>query len=293
MTYDAVVLADSPAAWWKLADTSGSGTCADSSGGGHTGTPANVTLGVTGPFTNSPSETAGSFNGSSSDVTSSYNPAGLTAFTVEAWVNLGNGNPGPYPRIVANSYAESSNTGLELMLSGGGSGPWYPGAYIGNGTANTGVFSASAVPVTGWHQVAVTWSAGGNVLIYLDGALAATSTGTLSGSMAAGPDGFSVGFQPAYNYDYFAGTIAQVSLYATALSGTRVAAHYAAGTAPGSFAAGASGTGSITVTGHKSDSGTAAVTGTGTDTAATPGGGSGGSVYAATYASTYPLASAS
>ena len=77
MTYDAAVAADSPVVWLKLADTSGSGTCADSSGNGWTGTPSNVTLGVTGPFTASPSETAGSFTGTGSDVTTTYNPASI------------------------------------------------------------------------------------------------------------------------------------------------------------------------------------------------------------------------
>ena len=125
MTYDAAVTADSPVVWLKLADTSGSGTCADSSGNGWTGTPSNVTLGVTGPFTASPSETAGSFTGTGSDVTTTYNPVSneFAAFTVEAWVNLNNGNPGSYPRVVANSYAESNNGGLELLLTGTGSGP--------------------------------------------------------------------------------------------------------------------------------------------------------------------------
>ena len=213
----AAVQADSPAAWWKLDDASGSGTAADSSGNGHAGTPANVTFAAGVTQAGAP---AASFNGSSSAVTTSYNPA-LPAVTVEAWVNLAGIIQSGTTVVVANDQTSSTNKGFQLFLSGTGQ----PAATFGTGSAY-GEVVASSIPPSGWTYLAATWD-GTTILLYVNGQQAATTA--LSGTLVAGTADVAIGVDPATSGGYINAFIANAAIYPAALSAARIAAHYAGG----------------------------------------------------------------
>jgi Concanavalin A-like lectin/glucanases superfamily len=222
--YDTVIAADAPAAWWKLADAPGSGTAADSSGGGHAGTPASVTFGASGPLPMAPAETAASFDGAASKIDTTYNPSGGSALSVEAWVNLAGRTQPANGRILANSHTDADVKGFQLMLSAGTT----PQAWFGNGTTAANVIAAAALPAAGWTHLAATWD-GATVRLYVNGAPVA-ATAALSGTLAAGTaTGTGIGYNPAYSGDFTAGLIGQAAVYTAALTPTQVLAHYQAG----------------------------------------------------------------
>jgi hypothetical protein len=212
------VLADSPSAWWQLADAAGSATAADSSGNGNTGTAANVAFGTAYAPCGTP---AASFNGSTSVVTSSYNPV-LSAVTVEAWVNLAGRSNGTSTVVLANSHTSVDNKGFELFLFGGTT----PEAGFGTGSANAFAVAGSAIAATGWSHLAATWD-GTTIILYVNGAQAATAP--LSGSLAAGTANVAIGDDPANSSGYVNAFVADAAVYPAALSPARIAAHYAAG----------------------------------------------------------------
>ena len=175
-TLDEQIALDSPSAWWKLADTLGASSAADSSGNGWTGTPSNVTFGES--SSPSPPDTSASFNGSSSGITTSYNPA-LSAVTIEAWVNLdGQSQGGHNPRLLANGHSDATNLGFQLWVNNGTEAE----CCFGNGSTFL-IVSGGTVTASGWNQLAATWD-GTTVRLYLNGYQ--TATGSLSGTLVAG-----------------------------------------------------------------------------------------------------------
>jgi hypothetical protein len=229
-SYDTAVTADTPTAWWKLADAPGSAAAADSAGA-HAGTPANVTFGTRGPAIMAPAETAATFDGATSKIDTTYNPSGGATVTVEAWVNLAGRAQSGNPRIVANSHTDVDHDGFQLMLTGGTT----PQAHFGNGTTARAVTAPAAVPASGWTYLAATWD-GATVSLYVNGAPA--GTGTLTGTLAAGTASTGIGYNPAYSGDFLTGTIAQVTVDTGAvLTPGRVAAHYQAAQSELAYAA--------------------------------------------------------
>jgi hypothetical protein len=222
MSYDSVVAADGPAAWWKLSDGSGSGTAADSSGNGHTGTATSVTFAqAAGP----PGDQTASFNGTTSKIDTSWNPSFSTGFTVEAWLNL-SGNAGANKRLVANAHTDfGSNFGFELMLNGSGYGQFY----VGNGSIEAGVAGGYApVPSSGWVHLAGTWD-GSNINMYVNGYLVQNASLGFAGPITAGTQNVAIGYNPAYSGDFLAGLLSEVAIYNYGLTAAQVAGHYNAG----------------------------------------------------------------
>ena len=222
--YDAQVAVAQPLAWWKLADAVASSSAADSSGNSHAATATSVTFGSTNEAV--PPNTAASFaSGSSSHALSSYNPSGLTAVSVEAWVNYNSlSQGGNSPRLVANSHTDSDNKGVQLMVSNAGQ----PQFWVGNGTSN-GNAAGGSVPASGWTYLAGTYD-GANVRLYVNAALVTTSPFT--GTVAAGTaSGIGLGYNPAYSGDFLNGLLAEAVVYGTALTGAQIAARYASGPA--------------------------------------------------------------
>src|SRR5215469_15882953 len=82
--YEAAVLSDHPAAYYRLGETSGT-TAVDSSGNGHNGAySGGVTFGQPGPLFIDPVSSV-AFDGSTGHVNSGFIPASPGA-TIEAWV---------------------------------------------------------------------------------------------------------------------------------------------------------------------------------------------------------------
>ena len=126
-TYSSSVLADSPLAYWRLGESSGS-TAADASGNGRTGSFLNTpTLGTGGALT-SDSNTAVGFNGTDEYVTVPYaaalNPAQVT---VEAWA-YPTGGQGTFRSVVTSrDYAPGNARGYILYASAANTWQFWPG----------------------------------------------------------------------------------------------------------------------------------------------------------------------
>lgn len=220
-TYAPAVLADSPLAYWRLGEASGT-ALADASGNSRTATLAGsgLTLGTTGALTND-SDTAITWTGSTgqrADIAYAAWQA-PTDFSVEAWIKPS----GSTTRNILSRYASTFATStfafrvdsdgvLRLYLFNGSSF-----GTVAGGSPSSGV----------WSHVAATVS-GTSVTVYRDGSSAGTGTlsrNSTTASLCIGArstDGVSAGTEP------WNGVLDEVAYYGSALSGASIAAHYAA-----------------------------------------------------------------
>ena len=243
--YPVAVLADSPIAYFRLDESSG--TTAYDYVGGNNATYTNVLLAQQGYSSSEvPSETAAEFgdyppnNDYAGNVPNYLNfgtNTGNAEFSVEAWVTqylyLGGGDG-----IVALGYGGG---GDQLDLDTGGAG----------GTLRFTVTDAAGVVSTAgssqafandglWHHVVgVCDEAGGHLYLYLDGVLVGSTTISPGSGILASTIPLSIGARESANnnpvsYDYqFIGEIDDVAIYNQALSATQVQNHYfAAGVPP-------------------------------------------------------------
>ena len=216
--YQLEVLSDGPSVYFPLTDGPGSLTAANAVGSGVGTVTGGVTFGQPGVVASDPSQTAALFDGTTGHVSTTFNPSGLTALTVEAWINCNNITPTSQKRIAANDHTDVSHLGFQLTTA-----PF--NLYVGNGTTYAQAGNGS-VPLTGRHHLVGTWD-GATIRAYLDGAQL-PSTAALTGTLAAGGYGTAIGYDPAYSGDYFNGAITHVALYPTALTAARIQAHYQA-----------------------------------------------------------------
>lgn len=178
---------------------------------------------------NSPAETSALFMGSSSTpggLTTSFSPSGLSAITLECWVNGQGLAQTGNPRVIANSHTDNVSTqaGFELWLQGGNQPRFCVGTGGGAGT-NPVLTSGTNIAGQGWYYICATWD-GTMMRLYVNGAGTA-STVWAPGSIGAGPDGFALGRNPNYtNNDYWNGLIAQAAIYEYALSPGAIAARW-------------------------------------------------------------------
>jgi len=228
-TYADTVLADSPVGYWKLDDGTGA-TFADSSGNGHDGTI---------------------------DAGDGSNPGG----TAPQWSNgslVPNAGPGSSLLFFARHVYLARVAGVGSLINdtnGQSIELWYEAVSStvqwsvqhfstvgdeidrlnGDGKSYTGFCESTrhdalaTIPAKGVHQLVITRKTGGQYIVYIDGAQAAT---VAAGTYHAQTD-LSIGGNPNAGSDVlFAGRISQVSLYNTQLSAGRVLAHYNAGLVP-------------------------------------------------------------
>jgi hypothetical protein len=220
MTYDETVLADDPVAYWLLNETSGY-VVADATGNGHTGAYESTyspgvgyTLGVTGPCSDEELAWEGTTGNGYISVPHSSALAITGDITLEGWVEMAT-IPTYGWLITKDSGATPSS--YDFTVAWGGDGLFL----TRGGVSNAG----SAVLTTNvWHHVAVTMS-GTAVTYFVDGASAGTTTITATITDAGAP--VTIGTRGDF-YTPLIGKLAKVAVYNTALSGTRIAAHYAA-----------------------------------------------------------------
>ncbi len=241
-SYTTAVLADSPIGYWPLDDPSGSATVADLSGNNYTGTvDAGVTLGNSpGPITLSPNNLYAATAGSGPLATTSAPQTSAVAWSDEIWfktTQTGNSV------LLSDRNMSGGGAGMSLSLEIGGSpisaAPGSIGFGLDSNAIWIGVQTNSAYNDGKWHYAVGVWSAPSGAAIspsqftiYIDGVAAATSAhSTGSGtSPLSGSGGETIGAQNNGALA-FSGDLARAAIYGSALSSSRVLAHYhAAGT---------------------------------------------------------------
>jgi PKD repeat protein/glucose/arabinose dehydrogenase len=225
--YDQAVLVDTPSAYWRLGEASGT-SAADSSGGNRPGSYVDTpSFGQPGALAGSANTSVG-FDGVSEHVQVPY-AAGLNpaTFTVEAWAYV-TGGQGRFRAVVSNrDYATGNARGFILYAAPDNTWQFW----IGNGGADWARAYGPAVALNTWTHLVGTYD-GTTMRFYVNGVLAATTTSTY-GVNTARPLRIGAGAneRPA---DYlFAGRIDEAAVYSGALSATRVQQHYSAGTTTG------------------------------------------------------------
>jgi hypothetical protein len=218
--YKDAVLADNPAGYWRLGETAGT-TAADGMRGRHGTYTGGPTLNQTGAL-NLDTNPAATFDGVNDYVTVPYtsalNPA---TFTLEAWAKP-TGGAGTW-RTVAESYKAPGDWGYGIWASNVNN--WQ--AWITNGAGGSTVLSAP-LTLNSWAHLVETYD-GTTLRFYVNGLL----TGSATGSYAVNPSvplGIGGGaYDGATWQQFFPGSIDEVALYATALSQSRIRAHYLIG----------------------------------------------------------------
>jgi hypothetical protein len=215
--YASAVAADAPAGYWRLGDSAGSSTLADTSGQNHPATiSGKVTLGAPGALAGD-ANTAATFDGSTGFARTGTPLAVGADFTLEAWVKPS--TPSATGSIVSLTSGASSRT---LYLNGGQllgmadlSGSWPSYTIFGPNLD------------TSWHHVVFSVQGGTALRLYVDGSSAGAAT------VAARPT-FSatavIAWTDATWMSKFPGSIDEVAVYPTALSAARIATHYSAAT---------------------------------------------------------------
>ena len=207
------MLADTPIAYWRLGETSGT-VAADSSGSHLDGTFVHVTLGVAGALAGD-TDKAARFNGSNGVVEVS-NDSVLRlngSWTIEFWarqISFMNAKPGILGKGTGgnkNTYSVFADSGGQLWLQ----------------RNNKLVGSGPGALAAGYKQFTVTYD-GTRVRWYVNGVLATNSLITYPSSSGNGQKLQIGAAQDAGDND-----IDEVALYPSALSAARIAAHYAAG----------------------------------------------------------------
>ncbi|MBF6591167.1 MAG: LamG domain-containing protein, partial [Ktedonobacterales bacterium] len=216
-TYADAVQADAPLRFYRLDESSGT-SCADAMGNGNGTLVGGVTLAQTGALTGD-TDTAVSLNGTTGTISlpTTGLPTANAPWSIEAWIKLA---------------ANPTATAIIGYLGGGGSAS--NSAYFGIliGTAKpllnihgTLITAPSNISLNTWHHVVGTWD-GTNGTIFVDGGQVVTGTAT-AGLIAYGT-AYLGSLGGASNW--LSGPLDEVAIYGTALSSTRIAAHYTAGT---------------------------------------------------------------
>jgi hypothetical protein len=215
LSYHEQVLAASPAAYWRLGETSG--TSAADETGTNPGTYNNVQLNQPSALSSDTNPSA-SFSGAQSYVRVPDSPSldMTSAVTVELWAKRR--TIGGYQVLVGkagNGQNKFENYSVWLAPSNRYT------AYFGNGTTSVAVVTPP-VTDTNWHHIVAVHN-GSRISIYMDGVLKQQIATTLQ--MAANDLPLNLGRANANNY-FFNGWLDEVAVYPTALPAQTILAHY-------------------------------------------------------------------
>lgn len=214
----AAVLADSPVAYWRLGEASGT-TAADASGNNHPGTlVGGVTLGLPGALPGDPN-TAMGFDGSTGVITAVF-IAMPGPISLETWVYFAaNGDVAGNPIIVSQ---DSEGQYLRVLASR------VPRFVLKIATVQRTVDGVAALSAAAWHHLVGTWQSGDVLRLYADGVEVVNSVTPYTGVLTSFGSLVNIGrFQAPSNY--LLGRLDEVALYNAVLSPARVLAHYKAG----------------------------------------------------------------
>lgn len=212
--YQTQLLATSPAADWRLGETSGT-TAADSSGHGLAGTyTGGYSQGQAGAIVGD-ANPAVALDGASGRITSAAT-VGSSAYTMSAWVKVA--SVGQNNRGIAGRWLNGAGSGALLFLAGGRFELVQNATYV----------ASSVVAQTGnWYHVVATWD-GGTAAIYVNGALNATVP--ITTPPGAGGTNFEIGsYSNAQASTFLAGSVDEVAIWNRALDAATIKTLYAAG----------------------------------------------------------------
>ena len=217
--YRSTILADSPSAYWRFGESTGTTATAElGPNGTYTG---GVTLGQTSPLVGS-ANTAMLLDGTSGYVSVPSNAAldlGDGPFTLEAWIKrTAAGHTDEIFQKTGNGYRIRFGSGNTLVFSKGSAG-------------NEIVRTTSTIADTNWHHVVVTRPAAGTPVIYFDGAAQPLSAVTAQ-TMANTTTALTIGTDAAATPNFLGGRVDEAALYKTVLTATQVSNHYQAAINP-------------------------------------------------------------
>jgi hypothetical protein len=244
--YPQAVLANNPIAYWRLDEPDdglgdyNAGVVAHDYWGGHNGIYTNAELGQAGyPANPSDPDTAvlvGDIAASDSDV---YQIPGIdfgtpnggnAALTVETWVNAPTGQTDDGGIITKGT----GGGGEQFNLDTGADGGTTPHAFrffVRDASGGVHLANSTVLPDGNWHHlVGVCDEANGNVLLYVDGVLAGSTTITPGSGLQASANPISIGSRQSASsgsYDaQFYGIVDEVAIYNYALTPAQVSADY-------------------------------------------------------------------
>lgn len=223
MTYVTEVLADTPAAYWRLGEAAG--PTADDSVGSVDGTYANCTLAAAGALAGD-ADTAVGFNGTTSSI---LVPATLPTFagaalSCDAWIKIS--NLSKVGHMIVGAYnVVGSNQGWGFIFNQGTAD--HKLAYLDT-TAVAWVKSTGTINDNEWHHVGFTITSGGALTFYIDGQSAGTAAAHAPNTYAGTKR---LGAQANAGGAFLAGSLDEPAVYASGLSAARILAHYEAGIA--------------------------------------------------------------
>ncbi len=229
-TYVQAVLADSPLAYYRLGEASGS-TMVDQTNnhpGTYVGSP---TFGQTGALPGDTDKSiALSGSGSAYGQVAAWTTAPAPPASIEAWIRH-NGTDWTIDTTIAGSVNPGTRA-LRLMAFGNGVNTIELGIYTEQGNAHWNWVPAGN---TGWHHVVGVINAAGNsATLYFDGAQVATGSVSYAGGSVSQPFRIGTGSDSgAAGTESWPGGIDEVAVYGSALATARVQAHFAASTGGG------------------------------------------------------------
>jgi PKD repeat protein len=219
------VAQDSPTHLWRLNDTAAA-TSLDSAGTDNLTVDASATRGAVGPMTGEPS-TATTFSGQGTvPATTTRSVTGPQSFSVEAWFKTTSTTGGKIVGFGNSRTGNSTDYDRHIYLNNAGNLTFgvYPTTYR---------FLTSPLTYNNgqWHHVVGSMNSTGMDL-FVDGRRVGHDTSTAgaelySGYWRVGGDNLN-GWSGSPSKFSFAGSLADVAVYSSALSLSRVKAHYAA-----------------------------------------------------------------
>ena len=218
--YRSFVVSDSPVAYWRLGESSGT-TAVDEIGTSH-GTYTNgYTLGQSGAV--SDPNTAVALNGSNGRVVVPSTAAALNVtgnLSVEAWIRPGRlrpSTPGCFSRYNGTTVQyllayDTARTNMRFVLD------------VASGRHHA---TSNAELRDGlWHHIVGTWD-GATARLYVDGVVQ-TATGTGSGAVQVANTTTIIG-SDSVPAGYYSGMVDEVAVYASALTPARILTHHQRG----------------------------------------------------------------
>jgi hypothetical protein len=221
--YRSTVLADSPVLYWRLGETAGATTAADSSPNARPGTYSGApTLGVSGLIVNDPNTAATLARASAQSVFRANEvPLQITAaISLEIWLRLtALPTAGQFHPVITKNASTNEIYAIDLNNpSGTVQIRWH--IQTTAATVQTNAFTPAAGAVA---HIVCTYD-GAQMATFVNGAQVGTNTAK-TGAIATSTDQFTVGSW-SNGGDFLNATVDEVAVYSTALSPTRILAHY-------------------------------------------------------------------